>query len=63
MFHRLIEFLKESRAELGKITWPTREELRESTWVVIVSAIAITVFIGAVDQVFNYALKLFIRAM
>jgi preprotein translocase subunit SecE len=63
MFERFIEFLKESRAELGKITWPTRDELRESTWVVIVSAIAITAFIGAVDQVFNYMLKLLIRAM
>jgi preprotein translocase subunit SecE len=31
--------------------------------VVIVSAIAITIFIGAVDQVFNYMLKLLIRAM
>ncbi len=63
MFERFMEFLKESRAELGKITWPTRDELRESTWVVIVSAIAITVFIGLVDQVFNYLLKLLIRAM
>ena len=61
--NRLIEFLKEVRAELGKITWPTRSELWESTWVVIVSVIAITVFIGLVDQVFNYLLKLFVRTM
>lgn len=63
MMNRLIEFLKEVRAELGKITWPSRPELWESTWVVIVSAIAITIFIGAVDQVFNYLLKLFARAI
>ena len=56
---RLITFLKEVRAELGKITWPTRSELVESTFVVIVSVIAISIFIGAVDQVFNYLLRLF----
>ena len=60
---RLREFIKETRAELKKITWPTREELRGSTWVVIVSVIFITAFIGVVDQVFNYLLKLFIGAV
>jgi len=51
---RFVEFLKEVRVELSKISWPTREELRESTIVVIVSVFVITVFIGAVDQVFNF---------
>ena len=63
MFQRLVEFLKESRAELGKISWPSREELRESTWVVIVSVFAITLFIGIVDQIFNKALQFFIQAI
>jgi len=54
MFQRFIEFLKESRVELGKISWPTRNELRESTIVVIISVILITIFIGAVDQIFNF---------
>ena len=55
---RFVEFLKEVRVELSKISWPTREELRESTVVVIVSVIVITVFIGAVDQVFNWMWRL-----
>ena len=56
---RFTEFLKEARAELGKVTWPTRKELYESTILVIVSVILITIFIGAVDFVFNQALQLF----
>ena len=56
---RFMEFLKEARAELGKVTWPTRKELYESTILVIVSVILITVFIGAVDFVFNKMLQLF----
>jgi len=58
MLERLGAFLKEVRAELAKVTWPTRAELRESTVVVIITVIIITVFIGAVDQVFNYLMKM-----
>ena len=56
---RFIEFLKEARAELGKVTWPTRKELYESTILVIVSVILITIFIGAIDFVFNKMLQFF----
>ena len=56
---RFIEFLKEARAELVKVTWPTRKELYESTILVIVSVMLISVFIGAVDFVFNRLLQLF----
>jgi preprotein translocase subunit SecE len=63
MFQKLVEFLKETRAELGKITWPTRGELRESTIVVIITVIIITIFIGAVDWVFSEAMKKFFQAI
>ena len=56
---RFIEFLKEARAELGKVTWPTRKELYESTILVIVSVMAVSIFIGVVDFVFNKLLQLF----
>ena len=56
---RFMEFLKEARAELAKVTWPTRKELYESTILVIVSVILITIFIGAVDFVFNRLLQFF----
>jgi preprotein translocase subunit SecE len=54
MFKRLIEFLKDTRVELTKISWPNRHELRESTVVVIITVVLITLFIGAVDQIFNF---------
>ena len=60
---RFIEFLKEARAELGKVTWPTRKELYESTILVIVSVILVTVFIGAVDFVFNKMLQFFAQSI
>lgn len=60
---RLIEFLKEARAELGKVSWPTRKELSESTVLVIVSVIVVTIFIGAVDFVFNKLLQWFAQSI
>ncbi len=56
---RVTEFLREVAAELKKVTWPSRPELAESTFVVIVSVFVVTIFIGLVDQVFNYLLRLF----
>ncbi|HKK71330.1 MAG TPA: preprotein translocase subunit SecE [Candidatus Krumholzibacteria bacterium] len=60
---RIKTFVKESWAELGKITWPNRQELAESTVVVIVSVILITIFIGLVDLGFSNLLKLFARTV
>ena len=50
MFERLKKFLKEVRLELAKVTWPTANELRGSTGVVIVTVLIFTVFIYLVDQ-------------
>jgi preprotein translocase subunit SecE len=44
------EFVKEVQLESTKISWPTRSELRESTVVVIVTILIVTVFVGVVDQ-------------
>jgi len=58
MMERIKIFLAETRTELKKVTWPTREELKESTRVVIVSTIIVTIFIGVVDQILSRIIKL-----
>ena len=62
MFKRLAEFLREVRAEMSKISWPSREELREQTVVVIITVAILTVFIGVVDQIFNWLWRLLLTA-
>ena len=47
------EFIKEVQVEFSKISWPTRNELRDSTVVVILTVMIISAFIGAVDQILN----------
>jgi preprotein translocase subunit SecE len=54
-------FFDEVRQELKKCAWPTWSELKESTLVVVVSVIILTVFVGVSDLVLNSVLKLVIR--
>lgn len=48
---RASNFLREVRVEFHKTTWPTREELYESTMVVLVTVGIISAFIFVVDRV------------
>jgi preprotein translocase subunit SecE len=52
------EYMKDVRAELTKVSWPTREELRDSTVVVIVTVLLVATFIGLVDQGLNRVVAL-----
>lgn len=49
MFDRIKEFLGEVKVEIKKVVYPTREELIGSTWVVIITVIVISIFLGIVD--------------
>jgi preprotein translocase subunit SecE len=46
---KIVQFFKESFAELKKVTWPTREEVASSTKVVLVSVILIALTLGLID--------------
>ena len=46
---RLLQFFRDSYAELKKVVWPSREEVGSSTKVVIVSTIIFAVLLGFVD--------------
>ncbi|MDP2923972.1 MAG: preprotein translocase subunit SecE [Candidatus Omnitrophota bacterium] len=55
-----VQFLKEVKLELGKVSWSTREELIGSTFVVIVITTIMAVFIGIIDLILSQILsKLF----
>ena len=52
MFERIKLFLQESRRELGRVNWPTREETLRLTAVVVAISLGIAVFLGAFDYLF-----------
>ena len=55
------EFAKDVRVESSKVSWPTRAELRDSTIVVIVTVLVVTVFVGVVDRVLTVGVGMLFR--
>jgi len=50
------EFLKQVRAELRKVAWPTRRELLGYTVVVLVAVVVLTSLVFALDLGFSKAI-------
>ncbi len=48
---------------MGKVTWPTKNELKESTVVVIVATVIVTVFIFLIDRILDSGVSGLIRVM
>ena len=46
---KVVQFIKESYAELRKVVWPSREDVISSVKVVIVSTLIIAAALGLVD--------------
>jgi preprotein translocase subunit SecE len=46
---KIVQFIKESYAELRKVIWPSREAVVSSVKVVIVSTLIIAAVLGLVD--------------
>jgi preprotein translocase subunit SecE len=49
MIEALKTFVEDVQKEMKKVSWPTREQLREATTVVIVICLIITAFVYLVD--------------
>ena len=54
---KIIKFLKETKTEMTKITWPTKNEIIGSTIVTVVVSIVVSIFIGIVDFALDKAVR------
>jgi len=52
-----ITFLQQVRTEVGKVTWPSRNEVLISTLMVLVLVAAASIFFLAVDQIFSLIVR------
>ena len=59
--NKITNFFREVRAEMQKVTWPTREELIGSTGVVLVTMLFLSTFVGIADFVLSYVLAVIMR--
>ncbi|MFQ6102917.1 MAG: preprotein translocase subunit SecE [Candidatus Glassbacteria bacterium] len=48
---RSLQFLKEVKQEVERVTWPNKDEVKGATVVVIIVVILIGFFIGLVDKI------------
>jgi len=55
---RIIQFFRESYAELRKVAWPSRDEVASSTKVVLLSVALIALALGFIDFVLFQAIDL-----
>ncbi len=56
-----IQFLREVRAELKKVTWPSRKQALGSTAVVIVLVMIIAFYLGMVDMGLSSLIRLVLQ--
>ncbi len=49
MIDKIKNFLREVKVETKKVVFPNKDELIGSTWVVIISVLIISFFLGVVD--------------
>ena len=55
------EFVKDVRVEFTKVSWPSRQEVRDSTIVTIVTVLLLSVFIGLADRIMTFLMGLLLR--
>ena len=55
------KFLREVKAELKKVSWPTKQELISNTGVVFVTVVAVAFLIWTIDAVFTQLLHFIIK--
>ena len=53
------KFLRDIRAELGRVTWPTAIQVRNTTIITVVAVIFFAVYLFAVDRIFAFVIDLF----
>ena len=51
------KFLKDVKIEFDKVTWPSKNELKDSTVVTVAVTVAFTLYIYAADKLISYLVQ------
>ena len=63
LLRKAVTFLREVRAEMTKVTWPSTAELKGQTLVVIIAVLIIAAFVGVVDLILNNTITLLVTKL
>ena len=58
----LVNYVKETRAELKHVSWPTRRQAIIFTIIVIIISLGLALYLGFFDYIFSFGLKYLIKA-
>jgi preprotein translocase subunit SecE len=61
MANKITNYIKGSIEEMKKVTWPTKKETINYTILVIGVSLAVAIFLGALDYIFEFILQLIIN--
>ena len=56
-YKRFLPFMREVKAEVKKVTWPSRNEVYSTTIVVIVATIFFGFYLYFMDLIFSYVVR------
>lgn len=56
--HAILSFGRESRAEVRKVVWPTRQETVQTTLMVVVAVIILGIFLWLIDMMLLNAVQM-----
>jgi preprotein translocase subunit SecE len=59
--NRLVRYLRDTRAELRKVSWPSRQEALSLTRIVLIVTISMAVILGLLDWLFRQELRLLLE--
>lgn len=54
---RLAQLLKEARVEIRKVVWPTRQELMQTTLIVIVFVLVVALLLWGMDSLISWGVS------
>ncbi len=57
----VFRYFRETRAELRKVVWPSRQETTRLSLIVVSVMVALSAFLGAVDYAFAQLIGLIVR--
>jgi preprotein translocase subunit SecE len=58
---KFIEYLKDTKAEVKHVSWPTKDQTISYTILVVILSVAVALFLGAFDAVFRKALEIVLQ--
>ncbi|PTA68071.1 preprotein translocase subunit SecE [Deinococcus arcticus] len=53
----LIQYFRDSRAELSRVSWPSRAQVLEGTQAVLIFVVALTLIVYALDLLFSNLMR------